>query len=185
MSNPPSRLRSILNHLLPAQAAPPPHIHHLSPTFFLPRAASIEPNALAIHHLTSNGRTLRRSYAQFADRACSLAYYFVKHGYRRVGILATNTPAFLESIYGIAAAGAVTVPVNYRLSKEDVAYILEFAEVDAIVVDHEFEPLLEVFRKDHPGVHVLVDVVGPAQPPSLALSREESGVLFHRCMSGC
>ena len=29
----------------------------------------------------------------------------MKHGFNRVGILAPNTPAFLESIYGIAAAG--------------------------------------------------------------------------------
>ena len=158
MSNPPSRLRSILNHLLPAPQAPPPHIHHLSPTFFLPRAASIEPNAQAIHHVTSTGRQLRRSYAEFADRARGLAYYLVKNRYKRVGILATNTPAFLESIYGIGAAGAVSVPVNYRLSVEDVDYILGFAEVDCVIVDHEFEPLLESFRKSHPGVHVLLDL---------------------------
>lgn len=160
MSSPPSRLRSILNHLIPGTAAltTPPHIHHLSPTFFLPRAASIEPNAQAIYHITSNGRQLRRSYAEFADRARGLAYYLAKHGFRRVGILATNTPAFLESIYGIAAAGAVSVPVNYRLSKEDVAYILEFSDVDCVIVDHEFEPLLETFRKEHTGVQIIVDL---------------------------
>ena len=162
MSNPPSRLRSILDHLLPAPqaASPPPHSHHLSPTFFLPRAASIEPNAPAVHHITSNGRPLRRSYAQFADRARGLAYFLSKHGFRRVGILATNTPAFLESIYGIAAAGAVSVPVNYRLSQDDVAYILGYADVDCVIVDHEFEPLLARFREDHPVVHIIVDLVG-------------------------
>ena len=172
MSSPPSRLRSILNHLLPASqtSTPPPHIHHLSPTFFLPRAASIEPNALAIHHITADSRPLRRSYAQFADRARGLAYYLVKHGFRRVGILATNTPAFLESIYGIAAAGAVSVPVNYRLSKEDVAYILGFADVDCVIVDREFEPLLEEFRKDHRSVHILVDLVGLSSTASYVLT---------------
>lgn len=166
MSNPPSRLKSILNHLLPAQApsTPPPHIHHLSPTFFLPRAASIEPNAQAIHHITSNGQLLRRTYAEFADRARGLAYYLAKHGFRRVGILATNTTTFLDSIYGIAAAGAVSVPVNYRLNGEDVEYILGFADVDCVIVDHEFESLLGVFKKAHPGVHILVDLVGPTLP---------------------
>lgn len=188
MSNPPSRLRSILNHLLPAStqaSTPPPHIHHLSPTFFLPRAASIEPNAQAIHHITSNGRPLRRSYAEFADRARGLAYYLTKHGFRRVGILATNTPAFLESIYGIAAAGAVSVPVNYRLSKEDVAYILGFAEVDCVVVDHEFEPLLETFRKDHADVHILVDWVRP--PPSFLPRRSGQGFIgrLERSLTSC
>lgn len=46
-----------------------------------------------------------------------------------MGILCPNTPAFLESIFGIAAAGAVNVAVNYRLKVEDVKYIFEFSEV--------------------------------------------------------
>jgi acyl-CoA synthetase (AMP-forming)/AMP-acid ligase II len=80
----------------------------------LERAAAIEPDAEAIYHVTANNKILRRSYIEFADRARGLAYYLLKHGYKRVGILATNTPAFLESIYGIVAAGGVIVPVNYR-----------------------------------------------------------------------
>lgn len=46
-----------------------------------------------------------------------------------MGILAPNTPAFLESIFGIAASGGVNVAVNYRLKVEDVSYIFEFGEV--------------------------------------------------------
>lgn len=65
--------------------------------------------AQAIHHITRNGKVLRRTYLEVADRSRGLAYYLKKHGYKRVGILAPNTPAFLESIYGIAAAGAVNV----------------------------------------------------------------------------
>lgn len=49
-----------------------------------------------------------------------------------MGILAPNTPAFLESIYGIAGAGAIHVAVNYRLKVEDVQYIFEFAEVSLV-----------------------------------------------------
>ena len=46
-----------------------------------------------------------------------------------MGILCPNTPAFLEAIFGIAAAGAVNVAVNYRLKVEDVGYIFDFGEV--------------------------------------------------------
>jgi len=43
-----------------------------------------------------------------------------KHGYKRVGILCTNTPAFLESIFGIAAAGAVNVGMlDFVMDLED------------------------------------------------------------------
>ncbi|KAK4146342.1 uncharacterized protein C8A04DRAFT_9901 [Dichotomopilus funicola] len=163
MSAPASRLRTVLNHLLPSSNnntnnPNPPHLSHLSPTFFLERAAAIEPHAEAVYHVTANQRVLRRSYRELADRARGLAYYLRKKGLRRVGLLAPNTPAFLESIYGIVAAGGVMVPVNYRLKEEDVRYILEFAEVDCVVVDKEFEGLLVGFRKARPEVEVIVDL---------------------------
>ncbi|KAK2026524.1 AMP-binding enzyme [Colletotrichum zoysiae] len=163
MSSPPSRLKNILGHLLSSSSAkkdepqPKHHIHQLSPTFFLERAAAIEPDAEAIFHVTANGQTLRRSYMEFADRARGLAYYLKKHGFKRVGILAPNTPAFLESIFGIAAAGGVHVGVNYRLKPDDITYIFNFAEVDSIIVDHEFVPLLDEFKAKHPKVPFIVD----------------------------
>ncbi|KAM4060162.1 AMP-binding enzyme [Hirsutella rhossiliensis] len=157
MSGPPSRIRSILNHLLP-QSPNPPHIHHLSPTFFLERAAAIEPNAHAVFHITASGVTLRRSYQDLATRVIGLAYYLKNHGLTRVGVLAPNTPAFLESIYGVAAAGAVIVPANYRLKEHDIAYIFDFADVDCIIVDNEFLGLLAAYRTRHPSVPVIVDL---------------------------
>ncbi|OLN81578.1 putative acyl-activating enzyme 1, peroxisomal [Colletotrichum chlorophyti] len=161
MSNPPSRIRNILGHLLPSASASNPepahHIHQLSPTFFLERAAAIEPDAEAIFHITSNGKTLRRSYCEFADRARGLAYYLKKHGLKRVGILAPNTPAYLESIFGIAASGGVNVGVNYRLKPDDITYIFDFAEVDSIIVDQEYVDLLDEFKGKHPGVPLIID----------------------------
>merc|ERR1711977_751722 len=73
-----------------------PHLHHLSPTFFLERAAAIEPDAQAIYHVTANNVPLSRTYAEFSKRTRGLAYYLQSHGYKRVGVLAPNTPAFLE-----------------------------------------------------------------------------------------
>ncbi|KAF7948519.1 uncharacterized protein EAE97_003930 [Botrytis byssoidea] len=166
MSGPTSRLQSLVNHLLPSSAsntsstilpAPKHHIHTLSPTFFLPRAAAIEPDAPAIHHVTANGQTITRSYQEFADRSRGLAYYLKIHKFARIGILSPNTPAFLESIFGVAAAGAIHVGVNYRLKEEDIIYIFEFAQVDCIIVDREFVGLLEGYRGRNQGVKIIVD----------------------------
>lgn len=69
----------------------------------------------------------------------------------------TNTPGFLETFFGVGGAGGVNVAINYRLKAEDIAYIFDHADVDSLVVDAEFEHLLEGFRKDHPRVKILVD----------------------------
>lgn len=63
--------------------------------------------AIATYHETVDGTAQRRTYRETAERARGFAYYLIKHGYRRVGILCPNTPAFLEAIFGIAAAGSV------------------------------------------------------------------------------
>ncbi|KAF2738762.1 acetyl-CoA synthetase-like protein [Polyplosphaeria fusca] len=169
--SPLDRLRSIASHLTSSSLSPEPAIrsgdshayhhrhnfHTLSPTAFLWRAAQIEPEAIAIYHVTANSKILRRSYAEAADRARGLAYYLKKHGYKRVGILSSNTPAFLESIFGIAAAGAVSVAVNYRLKKDDITYIFDHSDVDVIIADFEYEPLLDGYREQHPEVGIIVD----------------------------
>jgi len=130
---------------------------------------------------------LRRTYQEAADRARGFAYYVKKKGYYRVGILCTNSPAFLEAIYGIGAAGAVNVgksrsfyfqvsrtdrpeAINYRLKSDDIAYIFDHADVDAILVDAEFHHLLDGFRDDHPAIPLLIDTdtdisVGPSAGP--------------------
>ncbi|CZS93105.1 hypothetical protein WAI453_000841 [Rhynchosporium graminicola] len=180
MSSPRTRLQSLTSHLPPSSSSPTvpssnapippkePHTHTLSPTFFLPRAAEIEPDAEAIFHVTANGKTLRRNYAEFADRARGLAYFLVKHGFKRVGILAPNTPAFLESIFGIAAAGGINVAVNYRLKMDDITYIFNFGEVDSIIVDKEYLPLLSDFRSKYPNIPFIIDTDSDATEGQLS-----------------
>ncbi|PHH62139.1 hypothetical protein CDD81_7513 [Ophiocordyceps australis] len=161
MSGPTSRIKSIASHLTSTGPSTgpstPPHIHHLSPTFFLERAATIEPNAQAILYFNPSGAVIRRSYRQLAHRAAGLAYYLKKHKRLRVGILAPNTPAFLEAIYAIVAAGAVIVPANIRLKQQDIEYIFDYAQVDCIIVDWGFEGLLETYKKSHPNVPLIID----------------------------
>lgn len=161
MSGAPSRLQKLAAHFLPSSAQETfthRHNHHeLSPTFFLERAAQIEPDAEAIHHITANNKVLRRSYQEFADRSRGFAYYLIKKQYNRVGILCPNTPAFLESIFGIGAAGAINVGVNYRLKGEDIAYIFNHSEVEVIIVDAEYLPLLDRFKELYPQIPFIVD----------------------------
>ncbi len=49
--------------------------------------------------------------------------------------------------------------VRCRLKSGDVSYIFDFAEVDSIIVDQEYLPLLDDFKKTHPNVRLIIDLV--------------------------
>lgn len=131
--------------------------HSLSPTLFLPRAAQIEPDAPAIYHRNVNNHVIRRTYGEFADRASAFAYFLKKKGYKRIGVLLTNTPSFLYTTFGAGAAGAIVIAINYRLKKDDISYIFQHADADYIIVDREFTDLLDDYRAAKPNVPILVD----------------------------
>lgn len=63
----------------------------------------------------------------------------------------------MEALFGIAAAGAVSVAVNYRLKTDDISYIFQHSDVDLIVADYEFEELLGQYKQEKPHVKIIVD----------------------------
>jgi acyl-CoA synthetase (AMP-forming)/AMP-acid ligase II len=55
-----------------------------------------------------------------------------------VALLLYNRPEFLELLYATSRVGAVFLPLNYRLSEEEWAYILDNAQAKVIVTEPEF-----------------------------------------------
>jgi fatty-acyl-CoA synthase len=108
----------------------------LSPVSFLPRAAEIYPDRVAIVHGSS-----RFSYKEFFDRAKRLASALAKKGVKRgdvVSAMLPNVPAMLEAHYGVPMLGAVLNTINTRLDAETVAYILEHSEAKVFITDRVF-----------------------------------------------
>lgn len=60
-----------------------------------------------------------------------------------VGLVMKNSSAFIELIYALSHVGAVCLPINFRLSGEEIAYITNHAGVDMVVADAEFSAVLE------------------------------------------
>jgi len=60
----------------------------------------------------------------------------------RIGVVAKNSLEFFL-LYGAAAAlGAIMLPINWRLSPEEVYYNLNDCKAKAVFVDREFQPLI-------------------------------------------
>lgn len=56
-----------------------------------------------------------------------------------VALMMKNSPAFIELIYAISHLGAVILPLNFRLSAEEVGYIVNHAGAVTIVADDIFQ----------------------------------------------
>jgi long-subunit acyl-CoA synthetase (AMP-forming) len=57
----------------------------------------------------------------------------------------------------VADKTTICTGINYRLKADDIAYIFNHADVEAIIVDKEFEDLLDEYRQDHPAIPIIVD----------------------------
>ena len=98
-------------------------------------------------------RDSRRSvtYAQWSERASRLADSLLSAGLQagdRVGLLAYNCLEWMEMYVALARAGLVAVPVNFRLTGPEIAYILNNAEVAAVIAGTEFCDTLDAQKKE-------------------------------------
>jgi fatty-acyl-CoA synthase len=112
----------------------------LSPLGFLPRAAAVYPEKLAVIH-----RATRLTYRAFYRRARRFADALRRRGVRRgdtVAVMAPNVPALLEAHYGVPMAGAVLNALNYRLDARSIAFILAHGEAKLLIADREFAPIV-------------------------------------------
>lgn len=83
---------------------------------------------------------LVRSWSQFVDRAARLAAAFADAGVGggdRIGILARNHPAWMESFLAALWIGATPFNVNWRYGPTELADLLGDAPTAALVVDEE------------------------------------------------
>ncbi len=117
---------------------------------FLRRTAKLYGDKTAI---VDGGR--RFTYRQYQARANQLAHALLGLGIEkgdRVCVLSPNSHFFMESFYGVTQIGAVLVPLNYRLTAADHAYIIDHAGVTAVLVDHEYTAVVDAIRPQLPSV---------------------------------
>ena len=70
----------------------------------------------------------------------------------RIGILGKNSLEYFL-LYGAAGAlGAILLPINWRLSAEEIKYNLKDCVPEALFVDTEFQDLVKGLKSDLPSV---------------------------------
>ncbi|MCW3064141.1 MAG: long-chain fatty acid--CoA ligase [Solirubrobacterales bacterium] len=59
-----------------------------------------------------------------------------------VGVLLHNSDRFVEAMHAISHAGAIFMPLNWRLAPPELGYILEHSRASGLISEPELEPLI-------------------------------------------
>src|SRR5687768_5461671 len=108
----------------------------LTPLEFARRARSLYADRLAV----VDGR-LQLTYEQFFVRCDRWSHVLASWGVRagdRVAYIAPNTHAQLESFYAVPQLGAVVVPLNYRLTGDDFAFMIAHCGAKVVCVHSDY-----------------------------------------------
>lgn len=130
----------------------------LTPLEFMRRSRRLYPD----HEAVVDG-DVRFTYAEFGDRcdrwSSALQHLGVQQG-DRVAYIAPNTHAQLESFYAIPQLGAVLVPINYRLTSDDFAYIIGHSGASIVCVHSDYLESVDEIRSQIPDVRHFVALEG-------------------------
>ena len=120
----------------------------------LTRHALMQPQATALRFL---GRTI--TWAELHTRVCGLAGALHRRGIGagdRVMILMLNRPEFVETCLAATTLGAIAVPVNFRLTPPELAYLVEDSGAAVVVTEPMLAPVAAAVRDIAPGLTTVI-----------------------------
>lgn len=126
---------------------------------------STYPDSLVISHGPEGKR--RSTYADIGVRVRRLAAALRQHGLtsgRVVGTLCANSQEHLEAYFSVPGVGAILHTINMRLSGDQIAYVVNDAGDEILIIDAAHVGLIQSLRDHMPTVR-LVLVVGGDQLP--------------------
>jgi fatty-acyl-CoA synthase len=134
----------------------PVHRSVLSPLMFLERTLHVFPDTVGV----VDGER-RFTYAEFGGRVYQLASALRRHGVAagdRVALLCRNSAEVLEAHFAVPQLGAILVPINVRLTSDEIGYILDHSGAAALIVEAELAPLVAPVRSGLSTLRLVVHV---------------------------
>jgi acyl-CoA synthetase (AMP-forming)/AMP-acid ligase II len=158
------------------RSADDPAPHDLLRTDAMTDAPTNPPADLLTAHATANpdttaviddrGTEVRTcTWAELEARANQLARVLLDHGVRptdKVVWCGQNSTGVIEIVNAARKVGATAVPLNYRLTDEEAAYVIDHCDAGVVYVDAEFAPMIDRIRAATPKVSAVLVFDGAA-----------------------
>lgn len=117
------------------------------------------------------------TYREFVGRVGRLASALARSGVQQgmtVAVMDWDSHRYLEAYFAIPMMGAVLQTVNVRLPPQQIAYTLEHAKAQVILVHHDFVPLIKTIFPALTGVKAFVVISCGEDVPAWASGEYES-----------
>ena len=72
----------------------------------------------------------------------------VAHG-ERVAIVSPNSARFLTAFFGVSGFGRILVPINFRLSADEIAYIVDHSGASVLLYDPDLDAEVDTIKVSH------------------------------------
>ena len=115
--------------------------------------AATQPDKVAVIDDRGHGDARQCTYAELEARSNQLAHVLGGLGVgpgSKVAWCGQNSTGIVEVINAARKLGATAVPVNYRLSDDEAAYVVDHCDASVVYVDAEFAPTVRPDPPDDP-----------------------------------
>ena len=117
--------------------------------------SSLVPNEPA---LVNNNKTI--DWRSFDELSSKLASYLIKMGLgedSKVGIYMQNWNEYMMALFAAVKIGAVPINVNYRYKKDELIYLFDNSDSEAIIFQSNFHEQILLIQNDLPKVKAFVE----------------------------
>ena len=113
---------------------------------FMKRPLDLYPDDIALVYRNDAGEYFRFTWRQWHERTCQLAHALKALGVQegdRVATMALNHHWHMENIYAAICSGAVSHPINIRLSLDHMVHTISHSEDKIVFFDEDTLPVVE------------------------------------------
>jgi len=111
-----------------------------------------------------------RTWREYDERAARVAGVLSAHGlapHSKVGICLHNSNEYSEAQFGVLKHRGVPINVNYRYKAEELVYLLDNADAQALIYQGCYAPRIEAVRAQLPKVQCFIQVDDASGEPLL------------------